>query len=144
VPTTANALSYIWDFGDGNFSAAASPTYTYQNKGLYTVCMSLVDDCGDADTCIDVLASLVDLNELQNSKALTVYPNPTKNDLRINGLPENASFMYDILNSVGQTVQRGKVENNTLIALNNLPEGLYILHITDLSGGHWDAKVIVE
>jgi PKD repeat protein len=144
IPTTANALSYIWDFGDGNFSAASSPTYTYQNPGLYNVCMSLVDDCGDADTCIDVLASLFDLNEFENSNAITVFPNPTKNYLHIKGLPETGVYAYDLMNAVGQTIQRGKLEDDIPIALKNLPEGLYILYITNAVGNRWDVKVIVE
>lgn len=35
--------SYIWDFGDGNFSYTMNPTHTYANAGTYTVCLSVFD-----------------------------------------------------------------------------------------------------
>src|SRR5439155_5218053 len=31
-----DALSYLWDFGDGTTSTAANPSKTYPNKGVYT------------------------------------------------------------------------------------------------------------
>ena len=34
---SSGATDYSWDFGDGNFSAAANPTNTYTNAGSYTV-----------------------------------------------------------------------------------------------------------
>ncbi len=39
-----NAITYSWDFGDGNTSTAANPTHTYTATGLYTV--KLVADGG--------------------------------------------------------------------------------------------------
>ena len=32
-----NAVSYSWDFGDGNTSTEANPTHVYTNPGIYTV-----------------------------------------------------------------------------------------------------------
>lgn len=93
VPTTTNALFYLWNFGDGNFSNASSPIYTYQSKGLYTVCLNLEDDCDVGDTCIDVLASLIDLEENANSISPFIYPSPTKGIFSINGLPEYSLFL---------------------------------------------------
>lgn len=34
---TTGAISYIWDFGDGNSSTALNPTHIYSNAGTYTV-----------------------------------------------------------------------------------------------------------
>lgn len=38
APTTINA-HYIWKFGDGTSSNEYSPTHTYANEGVYTVCL---------------------------------------------------------------------------------------------------------
>ena len=40
------ALSYIWDFGDGGNSIEASTTYTYTRKGNYTVRLVVSDPLG--------------------------------------------------------------------------------------------------
>jgi len=42
--TDPNAVSYLWDFGDGTTSTEANPTHVYENTGTYTV--SLVVDYG--------------------------------------------------------------------------------------------------
>ncbi|MBK8414589.1 MAG: PKD domain-containing protein [Bacteroidetes bacterium] len=34
---STNATSYIWDFGDGNFSTLTDPTHSYSSPGFYTV-----------------------------------------------------------------------------------------------------------
>jgi PKD repeat protein len=42
--------SYIWDFGDGNYSRAESPTYKFINAGEYPVRLTLMDDQGAMKT----------------------------------------------------------------------------------------------
>ncbi|MEZ5047117.1 MAG: PKD domain-containing protein [Chitinophagaceae bacterium] len=50
----ATGINYSWDFGDGNSSTAASPTHTYANPGVYTVCV-LATSTGSNPTsiCVD-------------------------------------------------------------------------------------------
>lgn len=38
--TSSNAISYLWDFGNGDTSTAVSPSYTYQHNGNYTVMLT--------------------------------------------------------------------------------------------------------
>jgi PKD repeat protein len=144
VPATGNALSYIWNFGDGNFSSAPSPTYTYQNPGLYNVCMSLVDDCGDADTCISVLASLFDIDENGHAMAPVIYPNPAKDFLNVAGLPQNQVYTFELTNIIGQAVLSGKLEDEQPISVQSLAAGLYTIRITSAEGFDWKGKVVVE
>ncbi|MBI4647401.1 MAG: PKD domain-containing protein [Bacteroidia bacterium] len=42
--------SYLWDFGDGGTSAAANPSYTYADPGLYTVSLTVDDGNGCIET----------------------------------------------------------------------------------------------
>jgi len=42
--------TYIWDFGDGNFSYAESPTYLFSKAGEYPVRLTLIDDQGAMTT----------------------------------------------------------------------------------------------
>ena len=43
-------VSYAWDFGDGNSSTAADPTYTYSSTGTYTATLTVTDDDGATDS----------------------------------------------------------------------------------------------
>ncbi len=49
---STNAVSYAWDFGDGNTSTDASPTHAYSNGGNYTVNLTVVDTSGCSVTHI--------------------------------------------------------------------------------------------
>jgi PKD repeat protein len=42
---TANAVSYLWDFGNGQTSTASSPTYTYPVQGDYNVVLKAINSC---------------------------------------------------------------------------------------------------
>ena len=55
--TGPGTLSYQWNFGDGNSSAAANPSYTYSAKGTYTVVLTVTSTAGcvAADTQTNVL-----------------------------------------------------------------------------------------
>lgn len=43
-------IIWNWDFGDGNGSSEQNPTHEYQNKGIYTITLTTIDEFG----CVDV------------------------------------------------------------------------------------------
>ncbi|MEO1053554.1 MAG: PKD domain-containing protein [Bacteroidota bacterium] len=45
-----NAVSYAWDFGDGNSSMMASPVHTYAAAGTYTVSLTITNSEAAMDT----------------------------------------------------------------------------------------------
>jgi len=50
--TVTNAVSYIWNFGDGNTSLQQNPLHTYTDTGTYTVMLVGIDpnSCNVSDT----------------------------------------------------------------------------------------------
>lgn len=42
---------WLWDFGDGNFSAEPSPTHKYAQPGTYRVCLVITNECGQSEYC---------------------------------------------------------------------------------------------
>lgn len=48
---SANANTYLWDFGDGNLSTLTNPSHTYQTYGTYKVCLTVTNDCYTDSTC---------------------------------------------------------------------------------------------
>ncbi|MEM6964665.1 MAG: PKD domain-containing protein, partial [Bacteroidota bacterium] len=48
--TSTNALSYFWDFGDGNTSVEENPMHEYAANGTYTVTLTAANACGSVTT----------------------------------------------------------------------------------------------
>jgi PKD repeat protein len=42
---SSNALSYLWDFGDGNTSTETNPVYDYGQNGAFEVALTAYGDC---------------------------------------------------------------------------------------------------
>ncbi|WP_421150019.1 PKD domain-containing protein [Seonamhaeicola sp. NFXS20] len=60
---STDAVSYLWDFGDGNTSTEANPDYTYAAGGLYTVSLTTVSSDGlEATASVDVSPVSVDFD----------------------------------------------------------------------------------
>ena len=51
---SANADSYLWEFGDGGISDEQNPSYTYIDPGLYIVKLTVTNGCGMAMKTIPV------------------------------------------------------------------------------------------
>ena len=82
--SSANAVNFLWDYGDGNTSTATSPTYIYINNYGYdtTFTVTLISQTtfGCADTTF---------------QTITVYPNPSAsftNDATLNCAPMIVNF----------------------------------------------------
>jgi len=48
--TSTNAISYFWDFGDGNTSTDENPTHEYAANGTYVVSLTAANACGSVTT----------------------------------------------------------------------------------------------
>lgn len=61
---------------------------------------------------------------------VNVYPNPTKDIITIEGMPNNLEVIIKVFNSIGQLILQQK-NNSTVesISLESLPSGLYYIHI---------------
>jgi len=47
---STTAVSYLWNFGDGNTSTLENPTHTYQNRGAYSVSLTITTANGCTNT----------------------------------------------------------------------------------------------
>jgi len=53
--TSASAVSWLWDFGDGNTSTEQNPAHAYTNGGNYTVSVEVTNSFGCVNTLTDNL-----------------------------------------------------------------------------------------
>lgn len=52
--TGLRGVSFEWDFGDGNSSNEENPTHTYSEDGIYTVRLTVTNDCGSVSSEIEI------------------------------------------------------------------------------------------
>ncbi|MCB0683227.1 MAG: PKD domain-containing protein, partial [Saprospiraceae bacterium] len=73
---STGATTYTWDFGDGQMSAQASPTHTYQQSGIYTVMLTATNACGSTSFTQEVTVMVDAVDEITFLDRLLVFPNP--------------------------------------------------------------------
>jgi len=76
-----NAISYLWDFGDGETSILSNPDHAYAEDGEYMVNQSVFNDCfqDEYEQSISMLTQVSDYEELK----LEIYPCPASKRLNI-------------------------------------------------------------
>jgi PKD repeat protein len=100
-PTVTNASSYLWTFGDGTSSTAASPTKTYSNPGTYSVKLKITNSFGCSDSLIrqNYITVLTPVNPIISSTVTTGCA-PVVSNLTCN-VPNASSYAWNFGN--GQT-----------------------------------------
>jgi alpha-tubulin suppressor-like RCC1 family protein len=53
----AGAITYAWDFGDGNTANTQNATHTYVTTGTYNVCLTATNVCGSVNSCQSVVVN---------------------------------------------------------------------------------------
>jgi hypothetical protein len=141
--TSANASSFVWDFGDGETSTEISPVHTYLTPGTYTVQL-IATACERADTAVLFLTvpGSLELAAEPQRLDLAVYPNPVETVLQLPHIPVRLAS-YHIVNTMGQIVATGNLAgNSSAIHVASLPPGTYILQVLAPSGSVWHAPFI--
>ena len=77
--TSSNAITYLWDFGDGSTSVLENPAHTYVNPGTYDVTLSAFGTTGNINTSISgqIVVLPRPLANLQAFPELITEPNDT-------------------------------------------------------------------
>ncbi len=133
--TTSGSTSYSWDFGDGNTGTGISPTHPYGSVGNYCVKLTATNRCGTDDTTI--CFTNVSMAENALGRSLEVFPNPAKESVTVTFSSENGrQASIRILDPTGKVIMELNKEIagesfETVVNLNDLPDGVYMLEISD-------------
>ena len=84
------------------------------------------------------MTSLTGIDDV-NAKQVSIYPNPAKDVLHINGTA--STFEIRIIDLRGKTVMQQKCAAGDAIMLNNLPSGVYFVEV--LEGGKQTVRKLV-
>ncbi|WP_310991342.1 T9SS type A sorting domain-containing protein [Aequorivita marina] len=93
--------------------------------------MDWLDPENTGITNIETLQNLLNIPDFETVGELKIYPNPASTVITVmNNRYPNLSYVF--LNVMGQRINAGSLSNTmNTIAVDNLSEGVYFLHITD-------------
>ena len=151
--TASSGLAVSYSSSDANVATIAGSTVTIVGAGTTTITASQAGNAnynpapdvtqsltanaasggGDPDP---VVASLEDLE----SNAISLYPNPTENNLTVEGLEGEINFT--VSDTQGQVVLSGQGEDTFEVDLSTLPAGIYTLSLENK--GNTVSKKIVK
>ncbi|MBT3207713.1 MAG: T9SS type A sorting domain-containing protein [Bacteroidetes bacterium] len=150
ITTTNNstaAVSYSWDFGDGNTSSDANPVHLYSLEGVYTITLIAENECGTDTSTYEVTLTSINSSSLLNS--LSINPNPSNGKfmISINDI-FSSELNVRIHNLIGQEIFSAsyEIENGSFekqIELQDVSKGVYLIKlITD--EGISSKRLIIE
>lgn len=130
------ALTWYWDFGNGNQSTNPSPATIYPAGGTYRVVLQVTDSF-----CLDTLKQLVFVDVCLGEEEAFIgswqlYPQPAHERLWLSGMVGKGGKMeIQVRNGLGLTVKEKASNwlpglNRTSLDLSLLPSGLYLIQCT--------------
>ena len=137
VNTSKGGVSYYWAFGDNSYATEKSPWHYYNQAGVYTVMLAMLDSAGCQDTLIK--SAYIKVNEFSgieqifNNGAFKVYPNPFSNQIIVSindttSTPQQV-FTLRVFNLLGQCVIEKSTVSGNLIDTSYLPNGPYFIEL---------------
>lgn len=134
------ATSYLWDFGDGNFSTERNPApYTYQEGGTYEIFLTTQNYC-----CNDTTSFTVEVEGTTNTTEIStgyqLLKNPVQNFVELN-LTNFEQADIALFNTSGQELISKRITDNSSIDIQNLPNGIYYLQV-NINGKRYLEKVV--
>ena len=73
VEGSVESMSYLWNFGDGNFSSDPNPEHTYDLPGVYDVTLSLMSK-GKGSIKTRTIENLITINPLPKADISWTFP----------------------------------------------------------------------
>jgi len=141
---------YDWDFGDGSpedIETAPTVIHTYPGSGTYVTTLKIVGYNAQSGSCCDTLIyDTVTVNcaggimqpakkEIPSPDGIRLFPNPSQGTLNI----QTSQFTFSsikIYNTTGEKVWQQTYNNasNTSVNISSLPDGMYIVELSDANG----------
>jgi hypothetical protein len=126
------AISYSWDFGDGNTGTGKTVSHTYIDEGTFTITLEAENSCGIVTEINEVTINLTSIAEL-NKYDFVISPNPSHGDFEI-VLPdlEGNRIEIQLISLEGKLIDTrayGATTPGQKIVWNDVSKGMYFLKI---------------
>jgi PKD repeat protein len=103
--TSGNLFAWAWSFGDGSGSTQQNPVHTYSQPGTYTVCLTVVSNCGSDSSCKLIQLPLTPIDPEADPFDIRVLPNPAFDQAFLELSLEYAELVeISILDMTGRSV----------------------------------------
>jgi len=146
--SSSGALSWHWDFGNGNLSTNQNPATVYPSGGTYPVTLKVEDSL-----CSDSLTQLVFVDVCLHDEdifisSLNLFPQPVSDRIWLSGkVMVGGRVGIRLIRSDGATVKEKEDiwrpgENTTTVDLEALPAGFYLFEFT-LKGFRWKKPILI-
>ncbi len=114
-----------WYKSNSLITGATSQDYTFTAVGDYTVVVAQ-NGCSSDPSVISVMTGIVPLD---NSKKISVYPNPVTNELIIESVENTKKIDFVIMSATGQVVYTGYLYEKVVIPTTGYATGLYFIKL---------------
>ncbi len=142
IPNVSGA-TYQWlDCTNGYqpINGATAQSYTALNKTHEYAVIISKNGCSDTSSCLKI--STLGLNSLDQFTGISIYPNPTSNELFIVN-QESTKNHFEILNAVGQVIFQGELTDKTKVETSHFATGVYVVKLENEKGFGYQ-KVVKE
>jgi len=145
---SANADSYLWNFGDGQSSTEEFPTHVYAASGTYTVTLTGTNVCGSVTFSMVVTVISVGTNAPEWLTDFRLFPNPSKGFFRVEMKGNwSGEIEFTFFSASGQMIFAETILPQTesiaqQFDLGKVPSGMYWMRIRT-RGDSWMQKMVV-
>ncbi|MFH1320189.1 MAG: PKD domain-containing protein [Bacteroidota bacterium] len=126
---TVGAVSWTWNFGDGNSDTIQNPGNTYDSVGTYTVQLTVSNGaCSATDSLIITVINTNRIKEYNPANSFHLYPNPATGIVNLElsfNKPEDIKIT--VFNIIGEIV--------SITDLKNIASGIYNIDLSEKANG---------
>jgi hypothetical protein len=126
--SSVNAISYFWNFGDGQTSSLQNPTHFYSDSVFHTITLSVTNDCGNDIYSYTITAqdTLLEISLNEHHFLIKMYPIPTEDVLNID-IEEKLTSELNIVDLQGKILLKRILNSNkNIVDISALKKGFYI------------------
>lgn len=133
-----NAVSYNWNFGDGNTGTGINPIHNYATPSLsYVVTLTVTNSCGDVDIHSFTMFE-ISVPELEAESSIKLYPVPAAAFLTLEWDEQAVSLhTVELMDASGRAVKSWSLSENSgelVMDIGSLTAGFYYLQIHSNTG----------
>lgn len=134
IDQSSDAVSWLWDFGDGNTSTQQNPVHTYANNNPRTVTLTINN--GSCSSSQNISGTIGIYSPNFTPPTVMLYPNPTNNWVTVDlnrAIQEDLTIqIYTITGQVLQTATLTAGTQSFTLDVEALPSGVYNVHVQGL------------